>query len=370
MITNNNTSHVVQCDLSSLVSKIDTFIFAMISFASIVGHSIIFTAYTRHRVLRNTTNVFLISLSASDVIVAVLSVPFSFGVFLCQVLPAEDESTTYNYIYRYIDMLPSVLSIYSLTLVAIDRAVAVSLPFVYRRCMSQKSACITVIVTWVVVSVIVLMEFVMALSEFTLLAIILAYVIPVTIMIVSYVIIGYVAKKHAKEINQLERTASRIHQSTSSMQSSASSTGVRAANHNSMNNVQDHNLLQDENTSTITKDALPDARKTPRSGVNVSVKCLWRELKSAVKLSFILSCFVISWTPFMVLNMMQYRCNFCSIDINVVKYFKLLHYSNSALNPVLYILLNKAWKRAFKMTVCCTNREREGRLTYNSSLGW
>ena len=41
-------------------------------------------------------------------------------------------------------------------------------------------------------------------------------------------------------------------------------------------------------------------------------------------------------------------------NIRPVKYFKLLHYSNSALNPLLYILLNRSWKAAFKLTVCCT----------------
>ena len=96
-----NTSHTIYCDFSSPVSKIDVFIFVFISFASIVGHTIIFVSYSRHRVLRNTTNVFLISLSASDVIVALLAVPFTFGVFLCKVLPDEDKSTTYNFIYRY-----------------------------------------------------------------------------------------------------------------------------------------------------------------------------------------------------------------------------------------------------------------------------
>ena len=82
----NKTSHLIQCNFSTLVSKIDTFIFVFISCASVLGHSIIFVAYSRHRVLRNTTNVFLISLSASDVIVAVLSVPITFGVFLCHLL--------------------------------------------------------------------------------------------------------------------------------------------------------------------------------------------------------------------------------------------------------------------------------------------
>ena len=40
---------------------------------------------------------------------------------------------TDNMVYRYIDMLPSVLSIYSLSLVALDRAFVIAMPYYHRR---------------------------------------------------------------------------------------------------------------------------------------------------------------------------------------------------------------------------------------------
>ena len=99
----NNTSHIhAHFDFSNAVNRVDAVVFIAISLAAIIGNSIIFLVYSRHRVLRNTTNVFIISLSASDVMVAVLSIPFTFSVFVCQVLPMEDKGTIANFIYRYL----------------------------------------------------------------------------------------------------------------------------------------------------------------------------------------------------------------------------------------------------------------------------
>ena len=65
--------------------------------------------------------------SASDAIVAVVSLPITFAVFMCDALP--DDNPTVAMLYTYIDMLPSVLSIYSLGLISLDRAFAVALPY-------------------------------------------------------------------------------------------------------------------------------------------------------------------------------------------------------------------------------------------------
>ena len=139
-------------------------------------------------------------------------------------------------------------------------------------------------------------------------------------MIVSYVVVGYVAQKHAKEINQLERTATRLHNSAHNQGSYTQVQGehvvekneeIKEENSNTQKQQQQQQQQLQTQESFVEKsnkwltDTLKGREKL--SGVNLSVRCLWREVKCAVKLSFILLCFVASWTPFMVLNVMQYR---------------------------------------------------------------
>ena len=375
----NNSSHihVGYCDFSTAGRRFDAFLFIAISVISIIGNSIIFVVYIRHRVLRNTTNVFIISLSASDMIVAVLSIPFSFGTFLCNVLPQEDQRSLENILYTACDILPSILSIYSLSLVAVDRAVVILHPFIHKKYVNQRSASITVGIMWITcISVVALLLFIMDWSQFTLFAIFIAYVIPVAIMIVSYAVVGYVAKKHAKDINKLERTVSRLRVMHNESPALAFKVDKAQVTYNDSNDSLLNNLVRNDSVPCIKSNALvpkslqwlPTPQYSKKSSINLGVKCLWREIKAALKLSFILSCFVISWTPFMALNIEHFSHPNKNIGIKVLMYFKLLHYSNSALNPLLYILLNKTWKAAFKMTICCKKEKR--RLTLKSVIGW
>ena len=135
-------------------------------------------------------------------------------------------------------------------------------------------------------------------------------------------------------------------------------------------------LCKDDSLVPETFRDLPTPRYPKRfSFVNHGMRFLWREVRASLKLSFILFCFVVLWTPFIAINIEHYRCTVdigypCNtITLDMVKYFKLLHYSNSALNPLLYLMLNKSWKIAFKLTLCCGDRMRH-RLALKSVIGW
>ena len=70
-----------------------------LSFVIRTGNLLTFIVFARNKALRNTTNVFLASLTASDAIVAVVSLPVTFAVFFCDALP---NSHTANMVYRYV----------------------------------------------------------------------------------------------------------------------------------------------------------------------------------------------------------------------------------------------------------------------------
>lgn len=374
-MNNSSASPGGHCDFSTAVQRFNVVLFIFIQATAVIGNTIILFLYKKHRVLRSTTNVFIISLSASDLIVVVLSMPICFGMFLCRYFP--DEGSFIKNLTKLFDMLPSVLSIYSLSLVSVDRAVAVSHPFFHKKHFNQRLASIAVIVMWIMSTLIVALLFIISESEFTLLAILFAYVIPVVIMIFSYGIVGTVAKKHAKEINKLELTKKRFLQTDILMpRIDFGEAQLQIKDTDSKDSLllnvinRDDSLpsLQDKILVPSTFHWLPTPRYQKKANLNISVRCLWREIKAALKLSFILSCFVMSWTPFMALNIQNYLYPDATIDLSLTMYFKILHYSNSTLNPLLYILLNKTWRAAFKMTIFCMGEKRM--LALKNVAGW
>lgn len=82
---------------------------------------------------------------------------------------------------------------------------------------------------------------------------------------------------------------------------------------------------------------------------------LRRELKGTLMLTVVMVIFLCLWTPFISMNIKFYNGTFDasnSVHIELLKYFKILHYSNSAFNPACYILMNSKWRKAFKTIIC------------------
>ena len=370
--TNNN-----KCLIQDFRTHLDAFLFIFISVSAILGNTIVFLCYYKYRPLRSITNVYILSLSASDLLVAVLTVPYTFVVFVCKLQPQMADDRLQSMFYTVCDMVPSILSIYALALVAIDRGIAISKPFWHQKYVNNRRASITVIFMWFYVFGLVSLLFVMDPSHFTLFIIIMAYAFPVTIMIVCYVVMGTVAKRHAKELSSLEKTRTRLRNGSIRKEESSGESSPPCNksqnegcsnipllnnnnnNDNSNNNKQD--LLKRQNTwFRSSKHHFSVAKiRTRSSSIVNSLRALKRELKAALTLSLILGCFVVSWTPFIGLNIEYYRCPTCPIDFELLKYFKMLHFTNSALNPLLYILLNKRWRSAF-FTIIMRRKSRRG----------
>ena len=79
------------------------------------------------------------------------------------------------------------------------------------------------------------------------------------------------------------------------------------------------------------------------------LKRLNRELKAAKIIGVIIGTFLVSWTPFMavvILDSVQ-----VPISMNTVIIVKCLHYANSAFNTILYVVLNKEFRRIARSMV-------------------
>lgn len=72
-----------------------------------------------------------------------------------------------------------------------------------------------------------------------------------------------------------------------------------------------------------------------------------KETKLILTIFLLIILFVAAWAPFMAVNTITFLCVKCFIPNNVVYFSKLLHYSNSAVNPLVYSYRLPEFKKAF-----------------------
>ena len=70
------------------------------------------------------------------------------------------------------------------------------------------------------------------------------------------------------------------------------------------------------------------------------------DLKALKTIAIVVIVFVICWCPFFVIVLVNGFCK-CVRNEHLVIFVKILHYTNSALNPVIYVWYNKQYRKAF-----------------------
>jgi hypothetical protein len=70
------------------------------------------------------------------------------------------------------------------------------------------------------------------------------------------------------------------------------------------------------------------------------------EARITRSLAIVIGCFICCWFPFFTLYIIRSLCR--CLSFNAIEFFVWLGYSNSSINPVLYAILNKNFRLAFK----------------------
>ncbi|MEE6479546.1 hypothetical protein FKM82_012282 [Ascaphus truei] len=316
--------------------------------STLLGNTLVCAAVIRFRHLRSkVTNFFVISLAVSDLLVAVLVMPWKAVAEIAGFWPFG----SFCNIWVAFDIMCSTASILNLCVISVDRYWAISSPFRYERKMTPKVAFIMISVAWtlsVLISFIpVQLNWHKAKSTsffdlnitipssnmdncdsslnrtYAISSSLISFYIPVAIMIVTYTRIYRIAAKQIRRISALERAA--VH-----AKNCQSSTG---------------------NGSSI------DCQQ-PEISLKTSFK---RETKVLKTLSVIMGVFVCCWLPFFILNCMVPFCDpsittrgaehFC-ISSTTFDVFVWFGWANSSLNPIIYAF-NADFRKAFSTLLGC-----------------
>uniref|UniRef100_A0A3B3BYH7 D(1B) dopamine receptor n=1 Tax=Oryzias melastigma TaxID=30732 RepID=A0A3B3BYH7_ORYME len=313
-------------------------VLALLIIWTLLGNFTVCAAVYRYRHLRaKVTNIFIVSLALSDLLVAVLVMPWKAVAEVAGFWPFGGFCKT----WLACDIMCSTASILNLCVISVDRYWAISNPFRYERSMNKKVAFVMIGMTWTVSVVISFVpvqldwhraeigdlsaQGLMPLGKsadgscdsslsrtYAISSSLISFYIPVVIMIVTYTRIYRIAQTQIRVISSLERAA--------------------------------------------------EHAQSCRSHLKVSIR---KETKVLKTLSIIMGVFVCCWLPFFILNCAQpfcpgprapgaHRGPYC-VSEKTFDVFVWIGWSNSSLNPVIYAF-NADFRDAFLRLLRCRGR--------------
>nr|XP_012778208.1 D(1) dopamine receptor-like [Maylandia zebra] len=320
-------------------------VLALLIIWTLLGNFTVCAAVYRYRHLRaKVTNVFIVSLALSDLLVAVLVMPWKAVAEVAGFWPFGGFCKT----WLACDIMCSTASILNLCVISVDRYWAISNPFRYERSMNRRVASVIIGVTWTVSVVISFVPVQLnwhraeigdptgenpahygssidscdsSLSRtYAISSSLISFYIPVAIMIVTYTRIYRIAQMQIRMISSLERAAEHAQSCRS------------------------------------------DPSNQSHCELKVSIR---KETKVLKTLSIIMGVFVCCWLPFFILNCALPFCPgpaapaaqrgpYC-VSEKTFDVFVWIGWSNSSLNPVIYAF-NADFRDAFLRLLRCRGR--------------
>ncbi|KFD58705.1 hypothetical protein M514_00398 [Trichuris suis] len=120
--------------------------YGLVLVLGVIGNTLVITVVVRYRKMRSFTNILLASLSTADLLIVLFCLPVQYskylshswimGVFLC-------------ISFHYVELLTMICSLMTMTVISIQRYLAIAFPMQSISLRSKRRALRTVLLTWV-----------------------------------------------------------------------------------------------------------------------------------------------------------------------------------------------------------------------------
>lgn len=262
-------------------------LYALLLFAIIVGNGLVLVAFSINKRLWTATNRLIMGLAVSDVLVGFVSIPCWLYISISPHKKTPVSYVTYQF-YITFDIFVGSASILQLTALSIERCHAIVRPLRHRT-LSMKVYYVMILAPWLYAAIIASLQpvqFQRWSEMYTLLMTTTCFFIPFVIIFVAYLSIYRFARCQPISKHRTERKAYK------------------------------------------------------------------KDLRLSVTLAVITGLFVVAWLPLFVVSMIgtyypQYLPPTQGTD-RVLQLVKFCHYSNSALNPLVYAFRNNEMIRTFR----------------------
>eukprot|EP00794_Sanderia_malayensis_P018227 gene18227-20045_t len=371
------------CKLVGDISYFDGTLLIIIQITALFGNCLFFIGLIKYPSLRNSTNILLCALATADIIVALGPMSMTFAVYVCSWGPrSQAGGDIISKAYLFTDVWTGTVSIWCLAVIAIDRYFAIEWPFLHQRVMKPSLAVGAVVIVWMISAVMASIRLVSTIPrrQQSLTNIMISFAVPLLIMLFCYINIAKTARRQMIRIAELNAAGKSIRMQDEADKSTTSN-GIAVITEE-QTSQQPSSESSEKNTNQQQQQQQGGSKisrlRRGTLGVYRKVRSVGKELKAAKMLAVVMGAFIVTWTPFMSLIIISYM--YCSppqpkcyemLTLELSKYLKFLHYFSSALNPCLYVLLNKKWREAFRQMLFCS---RGNRLSHESQSsfpgGW
>ncbi|KAG6937205.1 5-hydroxytryptamine receptor 2C [Chelydra serpentina] len=335
---------------------------------TIGGNILVIMAVSLEKKLQNATNYFLMSLAVADMLVGILVMPVSLITILYDYAwPLPKQLCP---IWISLDVLFSTASIMHLCAISLDRYVAIRNPIEHSRFNSRTKAIMKIAAVWTIsigistpIPVIGLQNdsrvfvnesCVLNDENFVLIGSFVAFFIPLIIMVISYCLTVQVLQKQATVFMYGE---------------------VPKQRRSSMNCLKKENYT--ENISMLQNHEAASHLNSPANKEAVlfrkgTMQSINNERRASKVLGIVFFLFLIMWCPFFITNIMSVLCKEAcdgSLLGELLEVFVWVGYICSGINPLVYTLFNKTYRRAFANYICCQYKpSKKSTLRQNQCL--
>lgn len=291
---------------------------------AIMGNLFIMAAVARFQSLQTPTSAFVVSLAVADFLVAVLVMPFS----LVRSIDSWRFGHCFCRAHFLLDITFCTSSIFNLSCMALDRYIAVCDPLHYPARMSPRRVAMLLLLCWIMPLVISSLcvsfgvytqsphAIVSSSTQQNTQTCLATFHVPyafATSAISFFIPMGFMLFAYGKIFKAAQRQARWIH----------------AINH--------HTGQLQMNLETDS------TRRVQAHAERCSLK---KEGKAVKTLGLVMGVFLLCWLPFFSVNVVNPLKSY-SISPLVLEASLWLGYANSSLNPFLYALFNKKYRRVF-----------------------
>ncbi|CAL9702549.1 unnamed protein product [Knipowitschia caucasica] len=356
------------------------FMLTIIILMTACGNMLLIALVFAHRALRCTSNCFLVSLFFSDLMVALVVMPPAMLNVLCG---AWVLWPSFCPIWLCFDVMCCSASILNLCVISLDRYIFIISPLRYKQRMTPPRALLLVAATWGLAASASFLPIELKWHSlghwsgpsqsnlsysdnlypesyfhqspgglsyqcrlrvtlpFALVASVLTFFLPSSAICFTYCRILLAARRQAKRVAALSNPP-HPHASLGEP-SRPPSPGAMAGNPDRDDCSHHEPLVAPNAPNSVTS----ERRLAHRQGR--------RALKASLTLGVLLGLFFSTWLPFFITNMAQAVCE--CVPVALFDAITWLGYCNSTMNPIIYPLFMRDFKRALgKLLPCCSSR--------------
>lgn len=355
-------------------------LYSLIFLLSVLGNSLIVAVLVRNRRMRTVTNLFLLSLAISDLMVSLVCIPFTlipnlmrdfiFGIGICKLV-------------MYFMGVSVSVSTFNLVAISLERYSAICNPLTSRAWQTKSHAAKVITATWVASFILMLPYPVSStLKPFTRLnnstghmcrlvwpndiiqqswyvsLLFLLFLIPGIVMMTAYGLISLELYRGIR-FELSNRKSSRDRQSSTGSIKPGDSDGcyLQPSKKKSLTIT----------TSSASSSGNPPVGRVCGSSSTSNLMAKKRVIRMLLVIVFL---FFLCWTPIFVVNAWQAfdRRSAHRLTGAPISFIHLLSYTSACVNPIIYCFMNKRFRQGMLSTfTCCSCFGRSSRRS--SSLG-